>query len=65
MRKKLPKIGDRVIIEVGRFEKEGRVIYVSATPPAVEVEYWATGAEEPSRVTYRPEWVRPVETAER
>lgn len=63
--KKLPRVGDRVIVDRGGHEVEGEVFYVSRTPPMVGVEIWFEGADEPSLSTYRPEWVRPAEPATR
>lgn len=38
---KVPRIGDRVIIEFGGYDKEGEVVRISDifTPPKVEVEF--------------------------
>jgi hypothetical protein len=38
---KVPRIGDRVIIEFGGYEKEGEVVRIQDifTPPKVEVEF--------------------------
>jgi len=58
--RKLPRIGDRVIIPFGGREKEGEVVRVSRTltPPRITVEIWLEGGDEPMLVTYPANWVR-------
>lgn len=63
--KKLPRVGDRVVVEFDEREYEGEVTRASATPPMVEVELWFDDGDEPSRFTYPADRVRPAEPAKR
>lgn len=61
--KKLPRVGDRVVVDIPGHEVEGEVFYVSRTPPMVGIEVWFEGDDEPWRFSRPPDRVRPAEPA--
>jgi hypothetical protein len=59
----VPKPGDRVIVPVGRFEREGIVTYVSPIfdPPQVQVEFRIDeDADDTARDLFPIDMIRPA-----